>query len=171
LNDSATRSQNFDDRRMTIGDRPCSRVSTRDAPPALLRSCAIAAAALIPIQQPELHSSRRAKDRASHCPYSVVHSLISIRMPAASRFVRVIDAQYKTPIEFRPDIFLVAARPSSPRAPPKFRESRISNGLANASGELGHNLMDHHMGAEAAARNAPVMQDKLPFGNRPNGIF
>jgi choline dehydrogenase-like flavoprotein len=44
------------------------------------------------------------------------------------------------------------------------------NGLANSSGELGHNLMDHHMGAGANGE-MPGHEDKVPFGNRPNGIY
>jgi choline dehydrogenase-like flavoprotein len=35
---------------------------------------------------------------------------------------------------------------------------------------LGHNLMDHHMGAGATG-NMPGHADKMPFGNRPNGIY
>jgi choline dehydrogenase-like flavoprotein len=42
--------------------------------------------------------------------------------------------------------------------------------LANGSGELGHNLMDHHMGAGASGM-MPGHEDKVPFGNRPNGIY
>src|SRR5260370_16856729 len=44
------------------------------------------------------------------------------------------------------------------------------NGLANTSGELGHNLMDHHMGSGASGE-MPGHEDKMPFGNRPNGIY
>jgi choline dehydrogenase-like flavoprotein len=46
----------------------------------------------------------------------------------------------------------------------------MPNGLANSSGELGHNLMDHHMGAGASG-SMPGHEDKMPFGNRPNGIY
>src|SRR5689334_22512156 len=44
------------------------------------------------------------------------------------------------------------------------------NGLVNSSGELGHNLMDHHMGSGASG-TMPGHEDKMPFGNRPNGIY
>src|SRR4029077_6848548 len=44
------------------------------------------------------------------------------------------------------------------------------NGLANSSGELGHNLMDHHMGAGANVM-MPGHEDKMPFGSRPKGIY
>ena len=46
----------------------------------------------------------------------------------------------------------------------------MPNGLANSSGELGHNLMDHHMGGGASGV-MPGHEDKMPFGNRPNGIY
>jgi choline dehydrogenase-like flavoprotein len=48
--------------------------------------------------------------------------------------------------------------------------TEFPNGLANSSGELGHNLMDHHMGAGASGI-IPGHEDKMPFGNRPNGIY
>jgi choline dehydrogenase-like flavoprotein len=48
--------------------------------------------------------------------------------------------------------------------------SEFPNGLGNSSGELGHNLMDHHMGSGASAV-MPGHEDKMPFGNRPNGIY
>jgi choline dehydrogenase-like flavoprotein len=104
-------------------------------------------------------------------PYSVVHSLIFD--PAMRRVtgVRVIDAQTKNTQEFKGKIvFLCASTLESTRILLNSSSSEFPNGLANSSGELGRNLMDHHMGSGAAGV-MPGHQDKMPFGNRPNGIY
>ncbi len=44
------------------------------------------------------------------------------------------------------------------------------NGLANSSGQLGKNLMDHVAGAGAAA-TMPGFEDKYHYGKRPNGFY
>lgn len=44
------------------------------------------------------------------------------------------------------------------------------NGLGNSSGQLGHNLMDHHSGARGQA-TMPGNLDKYHFGRRPNGFY
>ena len=43
-------------------------------------------------------------------------------------------------------------------------------GLGSSSGELGHNLMDHHFRLGASGR-AEGYDDKYYFGKRPNGIY
>ncbi|MCF1715641.1 GMC family oxidoreductase [Flavihumibacter sp. RY-1] len=43
-------------------------------------------------------------------------------------------------------------------------------GLGSSSGELGHNLMDHHIGAEASG-DVTGYEDKYYYGRRPNGIY
>lgn len=43
-------------------------------------------------------------------------------------------------------------------------------GLANSSGQLGRNMMDHHIGAGARAR-LPGHLDKTVFGRRPGGFY
>jgi choline dehydrogenase-like flavoprotein len=104
-------------------------------------------------------------------PYSVVHSLIFD--PATQRVsgVRVIDAQTKNTQEFKGKIvFLCASTLESTRILLNSACSEFPNGLANNSGELGRNLMDHHMGSGAAGV-MPGHEDKMPFGNRPNGIY
>src|SRR6202795_362325 len=104
-------------------------------------------------------------------PYSVVHSLIFDPATRKVTGVRVIDGQTKQSLEFRSRIlFLNAATLESTRILLNSATPEFPNGLANSSGELGHNLMDHHMGAGASAV-MPGHEDKMPFGNRPNGIY
>src|SRR2546422_11571095 len=44
------------------------------------------------------------------------------------------------------------------------------NGLANSSGELGRNLMDHTMGGGASG-TLLGLEERRAIGNRPNGIY
>ena len=104
-------------------------------------------------------------------PYSVVHSLIFDPKTRNVSGVRVIDAQTKSALEFKGRIvFLCASTLESTRILLNSATPEFPNGLANSSGELGHNLMDHHMGAGANGM-MPGHEDKMPFGNRPNGIY
>src|ERR1700752_2676673 len=104
-------------------------------------------------------------------PYSVVHSLIFDPATRKVTGIRVIDGNSKTALEFKSRIvFLNAATLESTRILLNSATPEFPNGLANSSGELGHNLMDHHMGAGASAV-MPGHEDKMPFGNRPNGIY
>ena len=43
-------------------------------------------------------------------------------------------------------------------------------GLGSSSGELGHNIMDHHLGVGAGGR-VEGYEDKYTFGRRANGIY
>jgi choline dehydrogenase-like flavoprotein len=44
------------------------------------------------------------------------------------------------------------------------------DGLGSSSGELGHNVMDHHLGVGAGGR-VEGYEDKYYFGRRANGIY
>ena len=104
-------------------------------------------------------------------PYSVVHSLIFDSTTRKVSGVRVIDAQTRNVMEFKGRIFFInASALESTRILLNSATPEFPNGLANSSGELGHNLMDHHMGAGASGV-MPGHEDQMPFGNRPNGIY
>jgi choline dehydrogenase-like flavoprotein len=104
-------------------------------------------------------------------PYSVVHSLIFDPQTRRVSGVRVIDAQTKHALEFKARVFFICASTlESTRILLNSATSEFPNGLGNSSGELGHNLMDHHMGAGASGV-MPGHEDQMPFGNRPNGIY
>jgi choline dehydrogenase-like flavoprotein len=104
-------------------------------------------------------------------PYSVVHSLVFDTASRRVTGVRVIDAQTKTSLEFKARVFFICGSTlESTRILLNSTTPEFSNGLANSSGELGHNLMDHHMGSGAGGV-MPGHEDKMPFGNRPNGIY
>jgi len=104
-------------------------------------------------------------------PYSVVHSLIFDSNTRRATRVRIVDGQTKESLEFKARlVFLCAGCLESTRILLNSATSEFPNGLANSSGELGHNLMDHHMGSGARGI-VPGHADKVAFGNRPNGIY
>jgi len=83
----------------------------------------------------------------------------------------MIDAQSKASLEFRATIvFLCASTLESTRILLNSATSEFPNGLANSSGELGHNLMDH-VNAGGATALIPGNEDRLEIGRRPNGTY
>ena len=113
----------------------------------------------------------RATGRLTLRPYTVVHSVLYDARTRRATGVRVIDGQTKKALEFRARvIFLCASTLESARILLNSATPEFPNGLANSSGELGRNLMDHIMGGGATARiDAPL--DRRHAGERPNGIY
>jgi len=104
-------------------------------------------------------------------PYSVVHSLIFDPQTRRLTGARVIDGQTRKAMEFHGRIvFLCAATLESTRILLNSATPEFSNGLANSSGVLGKNLMDHIMGGGAEGV-IPGFMDRVQFGKRPNGIY
>jgi choline dehydrogenase-like flavoprotein len=104
-------------------------------------------------------------------PFSVVHSLIFDSNARVVTGVRVIDGGGKESLEFHGRIiFLCASTLESTRILLNSATPEFPTGLANSSGELGHNLMDHCMGGGAIGL-IPGLEDRISLGNRPNGIY
>ena len=104
-------------------------------------------------------------------PFSVVHSVIFDSKTRRAAGVRVIDSQTKASIEFHAKVvFLCASTLESVRILFNSATPEFSNGLANSSGELGHNLMDH-VTAGGATALIPGNEGRLELGRRPNGIY
>lgn len=104
-------------------------------------------------------------------PNSVVESVIYDPKTGKVSGVRVIDAVTMESMEFEGRIvFLCASALESARLLLNSSSTRWPQGLANGSGEVGHNLMDHPYGAGANG-TIPGNEDKIVFGNRPNGIY
>jgi choline dehydrogenase-like flavoprotein len=100
-------------------------------------------------------------------PFSTVHSLVFDSKLRRISGVRVIDSQSRAPLEFQaPLVFLCASTLESTRILLNSATSEFSTGLANSSGELGHNLMDHIKGGGARGI-VPGHEDRTTFGNRP----
>jgi len=104
-------------------------------------------------------------------PYSVVRNLTYDSKAGRVTTANVVDAQTRNELEFKARIFFICCSTlESTRLLLNSASPDFPNGLANRSGELGHNLMDHHMGGGASGI-MPGHEDKIPFGNRPNGIY
>ncbi len=104
-------------------------------------------------------------------PFSVAHSVIFDAKTRRSKGVRVIDARTRATLEFHAKvIFLCASTLESTRLLLNSFTPEFPNGLANASGELGHNLMDH-IKAGGADGVVPGNEDRVEFGRRPNGVY
>jgi choline dehydrogenase-like flavoprotein len=104
-------------------------------------------------------------------PHSVVHSLIFDSKTRRVAGVRVIDGRTRQALEFRGRvIFLCASALESTRILLHSTTPEFPDGLANSSGELGRNLMDHVMGGGASGRILGN-EDRVQLGRRPNGIY
>jgi len=113
----------------------------------------------------------RATGRCTIRPNSVVHSVIFDERTRRVSGVRAIDAETMRPLEFRGRVvFLCASALESARILLNSPSRSFPTGLANSSGELGRNLMDHLMGGGASG-TIPGMEDHETFGRRPNGIY
>jgi len=104
-------------------------------------------------------------------PNSVVAQVMYDERSDRATGVRAVDAATMQPLEFRSRlIFLCASALESARILLNSKTARFPTGLANSSGELGRNLMDHPFGAGANG-TLPGMEDRKTFGNRPNGVY
>jgi len=113
----------------------------------------------------------QATGRLTLRPYSVVHSVVYDEKKDRALGVRVVDAQTREALEFRARvIFLCASALESTRILLNSATPRFPTGLANSSGELGRNVMDHCMGGGARG-TIPGMADRTVHGRRPNGIY
>ncbi|WP_339916814.1 GMC family oxidoreductase [Yeosuana marina] len=104
-------------------------------------------------------------------PNSVVHEVIYDDATKKATGVKVIDAETKEIIVYQAKIiFLCASAIASAAILLQSKSERFPNGLGNDSGELGHNIMDHHFKVGASAR-AEGFEDKYVKGRRANGVY
>ena len=104
-------------------------------------------------------------------PYSVVHSVIFDAKTRKAAGVRVIDRRTREHVEFRARVlFLCASTLESTRILLNSSTPEFPAGLANSSGELGRNLMDH-VKAGGADATIPGFEVRSEIGRRPNGIY
>jgi choline dehydrogenase-like flavoprotein len=106
-------------------------------------------------------------------PNSIVNSVIYDDQKKRATGVRVIDSQSSEVIEYYSKIvFLNASAIGTTFIMLNSISDRFPNGLGNDSGELGHNLMDHHfrIGASGSAEGLGF-DDQYFYGRRANGIY
>jgi len=102
---------------------------------------------------------------------AIVHEVIYDRDQGKATGVRVINRQTNEQTEFFAKvIFLCASAIASASILMQSKSDRFPNGLGNDSGELGHNIMDHHLEVGASG-TFKGFYDKYEKGRRPNGIY
>jgi len=104
-------------------------------------------------------------------PNSIAYEIVYDDTKKKATGVRIIDTKTKEKLFFKADIiFCCASAIASTSILMQSRSVRFPNGLGNDSGELGHNLMDHHYNVGASAQ-VDGFEDKYYKGNRPNGFY
>jgi choline dehydrogenase-like flavoprotein len=104
-------------------------------------------------------------------PFSIATEVIYDRDRKRATGVRVMDANTNEMIDFHARVvFLCASALNSTWLLLRSATDVWPGGLGSSSGELGHNLMDHHfrLGAEGAIEG---MEDKYYNGRRPTGFY
>jgi choline dehydrogenase-like flavoprotein len=104
-------------------------------------------------------------------PFSIVSEIIYDKNRSRATGVRIIDTQTNEVIEFYAKIiFSCASAVASTSILLQSTSDRFPTGLGNDSGELGHNLMDHHFKVGAAGISDDF-KDSYFRGQRANGIY
>jgi len=105
-------------------------------------------------------------------PNSIVLELIFDDKTQRAKGVRIQDAETGEQKEyFAKVIFLCASTFGSTQIMLNSVSSRFPNGFGNDSGELGCNIMDHHLEIGGYGEVPNVAEDKYYSGRRPNGFY
>ena len=104
-------------------------------------------------------------------PFSIVTEVIYDKDTKKAKGVRVLDAETNQTYEyFAKVVFLNASTLNSTWVLLNSAKDVWDGGLGSSSGQLGHNLMDHHFRAGATG-TAEGYDDKYYYGRRPTGIY
>lgn len=104
-------------------------------------------------------------------PNSIVSEVIYDADKKLATGVKVIDTETNEEIEFKANVvFLCASAIASSSILMQSKSERFENGMGNDSGELGHNVMDHHFKAGASGKYEGF-EDQYYKGRKPNGIY
>lgn len=104
-------------------------------------------------------------------PWSIVTKILYDKDKKRATGVEVLDAETNKTYTFNSKIvFLNASTLNSAWVLMNSATDVWPDGLGSSSGELGHNLMDHHLGVGASGM-VDGYEDKYYFGRRANGIY
>jgi choline dehydrogenase-like flavoprotein len=104
-------------------------------------------------------------------PWSIVTKVIYDKDSKKATGVEVLDAETNQTYEYKAKIiFLNASTLNTAWILMNSATDIWPDGLGSSSGQLGHNLMDHHLGVGAGGR-VDGYEDKYYFGYRPNGFY
>lgn len=104
-------------------------------------------------------------------PFSIVTKVLYDKDKKRATGVEILDAETNKTYEFNSKIvFLCASSFNSTWVLFNTATDIWPGGLGSASGELGHNVMDHHFRCGAGG-TVEGFQDKYYYGRRANGIY
>ncbi|HEU5052870.1 MAG TPA: GMC family oxidoreductase [Hanamia sp.] len=104
-------------------------------------------------------------------PWSIVTKILYDKDTKKAKGVEVLDAENnKTYQYYAKVVFLNASTFNSAWILMNSATDIWPDGLGSSSGELGHNVMDHHLGVGASGL-VEGYDDKYVYGRRPNGIY
>ncbi|MDF2191158.1 GMC family oxidoreductase [Paraflavitalea sp. CAU 1676] len=104
-------------------------------------------------------------------PFSIVTRILYDKDAKKAKGVEIVDAETNKTIEYTAKVvFLCASAMNSTWVLLNSATDIWPGGLGSSSGELGHNLMDHHfrLGASGTVEG---YEDKYYFGRRPTGFY
>jgi choline dehydrogenase-like flavoprotein len=104
-------------------------------------------------------------------PWSIVTKILYDKDTKKATGVEVLDAETNQTYTYRAKvIFLNASTLNSAWILMNSATDIWPDGLGSSSGELGHNVMDHHLGVGAGG-TVEGYEDKYYFGRRANGVY
>ena len=104
-------------------------------------------------------------------PWSIVTKILYDNDKKRATGVEVLDGENNKTYTYNAKIiFLNASTLNSAWVLMNSATDVWQGGLGSSSGELGHNIMDHHLGVGAGGR-VEGYEDKYTFGRRANGIY
>jgi choline dehydrogenase-like flavoprotein len=104
-------------------------------------------------------------------PFAIATEVLYDRDTTRATGVRVLDATTDETIDFSARIvFLCASTINTAWLLMRSATNVWPGGLGSSSGELGHNLMDHHFRCGADGR-LEGLEDKYYYGRRPTGFY
>lgn len=104
-------------------------------------------------------------------PWSIVTKIMYDKDKKKATGVEVLDAETNKTYVFNAKIIFVnASTLNSAWVLMNSATDVWPDGLGSSSGELGHNIMDHHLGVGAGG-TIDGYEDKYTFGRRANGIY
>jgi choline dehydrogenase-like flavoprotein len=104
-------------------------------------------------------------------PWSIVTKILYDKDTKKAKGVQIIDAETNKTYEYYAKIvFVNASALNSAWVLMNSATDVWEGGLGSSSGQLGHNVMDHHLGVGAGGR-VEGYEDKYYFGRRANGFY
>jgi len=104
-------------------------------------------------------------------PFSIVTKILYDKNTKKATGVEVLDAETNKTYEYKSKIvFVCASAFNSTWVLMNSATDIWPEGLGSSSGELGHNVMDHHFRCGAGGK-VEGFSDKYVFGRRPTGIY